>query len=549
MPADTPHPAALLVVEDARITYAGGVQAVRGMSFAVAPGECLALVGESGCGKTTVTRAILGLLPRTAEVRGSIRFAGRELRGASERIMREVRGRQIGLVWQDPFDTLNPLHSVGVHIGEAWRAHGDRPPAGAIAERLAELGIPDPDERMRRYPHQWSGGMLQRAAIAAAAAYRPRLIIADEPTSALDADRAEATLKAIRATGSAVILVSHDLGLVGRHADRVAVCYAGRIVEIGPARDVTGRPRHPYSIGLLASLPSEVGVLPKAMPGGPPSQRDEIVGCAFQPRCARRMDGCATHQPELVDGLACPVVAAAPVAAALDTKPRRRSTSSDVLIEAKGVTKMYGRGHGAVQAVANTDFTLRRGEIVGISGPSGCGKSTLLRLLAMIERPSGGAITVADPSGRQVTERPKGFAMAIFQDAAGSLDARWPVWRSVAEPLTARGLTSGKERRRIARERLAEVGLGHIDPEARPGELSVGQCQRVAIARALVAEPAFLAADEPTSALDAPVAASILGLLSAIAAKGTGVVVVSHDQALLAAFCDRVLTMRDGALL
>ncbi len=545
----------ILVYKNVAVRYNNGVQAVRGVSFALQPGECLALVGESGCGKTTMARAVLGLLPTSAQLTGSIQVDGNEIVGASEATMHRLRGLMVGFVAQDPFAACNPLSSIFAHVAEAWRAHRRSPPPTVIRESLAQLGIPNAALNMQRYPHQWSGGMLQRATIAAAAAHHPPLIIADEPTSALDADRADATLAALKALGAAVLLVSHDIGVVARHANRIAVCYAGQIVEIDESTAILQRPRHPYTRGLLNALPRQPGVLPQPLPGTPPRLIGELAGCAFAPRCAQVERSCQHEMPPLIDGVACPIMV--PSQPARDKGERTRdkggaSLSNMIVAEARGVSKQYGRGTGAVRAVLHADLQIMRGEIVGISGPSGCGKSTLLRLLATIETPSAGQIYLdgkpVPPAGRAPIRG--GFVMPIFQDPQGSLDRRWPVWRSLTEPLTAphRPRLSVQARRSLARERLAEVGLAHVDPEARPDELSVGQCQRIAIARALIAEPALIVADEPTSALDASVSSAILHLLAEIAARDTAIVIVSHDRLLLDALCTRVLTMGNGVL-
>lgn len=485
--------------ENVNITYANGFCAARDVSFAVEAGECLAIVGESGSGKTTLARAALGLLPAKASVSGSIRVAETEIVGASNRTLRSLRGLVVGFVAQDPFAACNPLARVNSHIAEAWRVHALEPPENSIVDSLEKLGIENAAIRARKYPHEWSGGMLQRATIAAATAHRPRLIIADEPTSALDASRADSILTILRLTGAAVLLVSHDINLVARHAQRIAVCYDGQIIEINSVREVLERPRHPYTISLLNSVP-----------------RDDRKSVA-----------------------------------AIET-------TAEVVLEAENLSCVYGHGENALSAVKRADLQVRRGEIVGIYGDSGSGKSTLLRLLATIETASSGTIrlggeaSASDGSENLASKKARnGFVMPIFQDPIASLDRRWAIWRSVTEPLMAkhRGRFPSKaERREIARISLAEVGLSEVNSDAKPFELSVGQCQRVSIARALTAEPALIVADEPTSALDVSVSATILRLLARISGRGTAIVVVSHDEAMLRALCHRVLRMREGVL-
>ncbi|WP_300007706.1 ABC transporter ATP-binding protein [Pseudonocardia sp.] len=287
------------------VTYPGGGHAARGIDLDVAAGECLALVGESGCGKTTIARAAVGLLPPGTRVSGSIRVRGVEVVGAGPRTLRALRGRAIGYVGQDPYAACNPLHRVGGHVAEAWRALALRPPPGGVGSALAALGIADPAVTARRHPHEWSGGMLQRATIAAAAAHDPPVIVADEPTTALDADRADGVLAGLRATGAGVLLVSHDLLAVAGHADRVAVCYAGRVVETGPTADVLDRPRHPYTRALLAATPRPGAGLPEPLPGTPPPPTDTGPGCPFAQRCPEADADCHTLAPGLEDDLAC----------------------------------------------------------------------------------------------------------------------------------------------------------------------------------------------------------------------------------------------------
>lgn len=479
--------------EDVRITYVNGVRAVRGVSFQITEGECLALVGESGGGKTTLAHAVLGLLPTRTKVCGSIRVGGTEVINASAETLQHLRGLVVGFVPQSPFSAYNPLARVGEHVKEAWLAHGLCPPKAAVVDKLEALGIQDAETRARQYPHQWSGGMLQRATIAAATAHGPRLVVADEPTSALDADRADSTLSALRSVAVAVLLISHDINLVRRHADRIAIYQGGRIVEIGETGALLRRPQHPYTAALLsASLHAN-------------------------------------------DRLASPL-----------------NAHAANVVEANNVSRIYGHGTGQIRAVVKADLNVRQGEVVGIYGPSGSGKSTLLRLLATIERPTTGTISFGTATGdtSRVPDR-SGFVMPIFQDPVSSLDRRWAIWRTVTEPLMGnhrKSHPSRTARRKLAQELLAQVGLAQVDIDARPGELSAGQCQRVSIARALAAEPTLIVADEPTSALDASISVSILRLLADVAARGIAIVIVSHDRAMLRALCHRVLKMRDGVL-
>lgn len=469
----------VLVVAALRVVYPDGTRAVDDADLEIHPGECLALVGDSGSGKTTIARAVLGLLPRGTRVTGSIRLAGTEIVGAADAALRQLRGRTVGFVAQNPFAATNPLHRVGTHVAEAWRAHRRRPPAGAVTERLGALGIPQPAGAARQWPHQWSGGMLQRATIAAASAHHPPLLVADEPTSALDAERADAVLGALRQAGAAVLLISHDQRLVARHAGRVVHCHAGRVT---PTPVATTGP----------SRPSGLRKLPALRPA--------------------------------------PILAAA------------------------GLSKTYGDRHRSVAALLDATLEVAPGEIVGIKGPSGSGKSTLLRLLATLESLAGGTLHLdGQPHGGPGWHRPAppGFVMTISQNPYASLDARWPLWRTITEPLTAPhrpDRPTRAVRRALAREWLDRIGLQTIDERSRPATLSGGECQRVAILRALAAQPRLLLADEPTSALDASATGSVLRLLADATHNGAAVVVVSHDEATLASICHRIGNLCDGTL-
>ena len=480
-----------------RVTYPSGFCAVRGVNFAVAEGECLAIVGESGSGKTTIARAALGLLPEGTEIEGSIKISETEVIGAGEKILRNLRGLVVGFVAQDPYSSFNPLTRIYNHVAEAWRVHALKPPVPAIVDSLKRLGIKSPEKTSRMYPHEWSGGMLQRATIVAAQAHQPKLIVADEPTSALDANRADEILTALRPTGAAVLLISHDINLVAKHASRIAVCYQGEIVETGKTRQIIENPQHYYTKKLIsAAIHEKISVLIEE--------------------------------------------------------------SSEIVLEAKNASQFYGDKQNPVAAVSGVNLQVRRGEIVGIYGNSGCGKSTLLRMLATIETPDQGEIylggelaTNGENKKLSGKKSRSGFVMPIFQDPLASLDRRWAIWRTVAEPLTAKHLTekpSREKRREIARSILEKVGLPEIDLDAKPNQLSIGQCQRVAIARALLAKPALIVADEPTSALDASVSKTILRLLSQIAESGTAIVIVSHDTLVLNSLCHRVLQMHEGVL-
>ena len=461
-----------LTIRDLSVRYHNGVTAIDGLHLSVAAGEAVALVGESGSGKSTVVLAVLGLLPRTARRTGQILLAGQDLTALNEAELRRRRGTGVGYVAQDPYGACDPVWPVAHHVGEAWYAHRRRPGRGTVARRLANLGITG--MRLRR-PYAWSGGMLQRATIAAATAHQPPLLVADEPTSALDADLADDALGLLRRQANALLLVSHDLDLATRHCDRVLVLRHGRLVEQLPGRQPAAglavTARHPYTRELLAALPT----------------------------------------------------------------PRTPSvhTARPAVAQLSGVTLRAGRRR---TLAAGVDLTVHRNEIVGLVGPSGVGKTSLLHTLAGLRAPAAGIIRYADRS-----TPPPGYVMAIFQDASASLDPRWPIWRTVAEP----DPTGDRD---TAVRLLSRVGLSALDSSSRPGELSGGQQQRVAIARALAARPVLLVADEPIARLDPTTAAGICILLRELADEGTAIVVASHDRARLASLADRLVRLTGEAL-
>lgn len=297
-----------LTVEDLSVRYHGGAWAVRDVSLTVRPGELVALVGESGCGKSSIAKALLGGLPRRTVVTGRVMLGDTELIGASKAIWRTVRGFRLGYVSQDPFGAMDPLWTVRSNVAEAWRVKGTSPAVDQVVDRLQSVGIDRARERSAQHPHEWSGGMLQRAEIAASSAWTPELLVADEPTAALDVDLADTIIARVRAAAGSVLLISHDLALVGRHADRMLVMYGGHIVESGATADIVRAPRHPYTVGLLNAIPRPGRGLPVPLDGTPPDLAIVQRGCPFAPRCALRESSCDRLAPALIDGLACPVV-------------------------------------------------------------------------------------------------------------------------------------------------------------------------------------------------------------------------------------------------
>ncbi|MFE6686945.1 dipeptide ABC transporter ATP-binding protein [Streptomyces sp. NPDC057743] len=607
-----PQPAddadAVLRIRDLRVDFDGPhgpAPAVRGVDLTLHRGEVLGLVGESGSGKSTVALAAMGLLPDTARTTGSVTLGGTELVGAGDAALSSLRGRRIGMVFQDPLSALTPVHRVGDQIAEAIRTHHDVPRAHAhrrAVELLDLVGIPDPAARATAYPHEFSGGMRQRALIAMAIANEPEVLLADEPTTALDvtvqAQVLDVLRTAQRATGAALLLVSHDLGVIAGMADRVAVLYAGRVVETGPATELFATPRMPYTMGLLGAVPrldenegvaSGVGEgastrLPRTplipIPGSPPAPRELPAGCAFAPRCPLAEDACRTAEPELLPVGAGPV--SGPQHAACiqaDRIAERGLTATDVypqpttpaaapasdqgdtsaaVLNVTGLTKTYPvfkggvfrRRVGSVYAVDGVELDLRRGETLGLVGESGSGKSTALMEILGLTAPEGGTVEVlgrdAGSLDRAARKRLRGEVQIVFQDPLSSLDPRLPVGEIIAEPLRAQGAERSHIAARVP-ELLRLVGLSPEHADRHPHAFSGGQRQRIGIARALSVEPRLLVLDEPVSALDVSVQAGILNLLAELrAALGLSYLFVSHDLSVVRHIADRVSVMYLG---
>ncbi|MFF5257833.1 dipeptide ABC transporter ATP-binding protein [Actinomadura viridis] len=563
------------------ISDEGVVHAVRGVDWSVAAGEAVAIVGESGSGKSATALAVMGLLPRSARVGGSVRLRDRELLGAGDRELSSVRGKRVSLIPQDPQMALNPAFTVGDQIAEVIRAHNDvsrREARAAAVDLLRTVGIGSPEERARQYPHELSGGMRQRVVIAVAMANDPDVIIADEPTTALDVTVQEQVLEALRlaraATGAALVLITHDLGVAAGAADRVLVMYAGRVVESGPTEEVFTAPRMPYTAGLIGSLP-RVDRSPGGRPltpigGAPPSLVRPPRGCAFAPRCPLAQDACRTAEPPLGavgPGRAVACLRSGEAAAAgsalfpattVDGAAAGAEREADrVVLEVRELTKTFTgrggvlsrRGRHMVYAVRGVSFELRQGETLAIAGESGCGKSTLARVILGLEPATGGSVlTGGDATGRRAggAGGPRTDLQIVFQDPFASLDPRMPVRESVAEPLRILRRHDARGRARVE-ELLRLVGLDPADGGRYPHEFSGGQRQRIAIARALAPEPSVLILDEPTSALDASVQAGVLNLLRRLQREtGVSYLFISHDLAVIRHVADRVAVMYLG---
>ncbi|MEH1013105.1 ABC transporter ATP-binding protein [Micromonospora sp. CPCC 206060] len=516
----------LLTIEDLTVEYLVGgrrVRAVERADLSVRTGEIVALVGESGSGKSTIAHAVLGALPSAGRiVTGRIGFDGLDLARLPERRFNRVRGRSLGFIPQDPMSSLNPLHRVGEQVTESIRIHRSASRAEAArraVDLLDRVGLPEPAARVRQFPHELSGGMRQRALIAAALAGAPRLLIADEPTTALDVTVQKVILDDLsalaRSGGIAVLVITHDLAVAADRADRIVVLRHGRIVESGTPDAVRGGPRHPYTRMLLASAPS----------------------LAAGRRRSRRPAG-----PTEPGGQSAPTVP---------------PTGGD-LVRVDGVTKEFrvphaDRNRGWFRAVDDVSLTIGRGETLGLVGESGSGKSTLARLILRLTPPTAGRIAydgtdIADLDRRGLRGL-RARAQLIYQNPYGSLNPRLTVRQIVAEPLAGFGIGDRPARRRRVRELLDQVGLPGDLAERRPAELSGGQRQRVAIARALAPSPELLVCDEPVSALDVSIQAQILDLLAELQAElGLSLLFISHDLAVIRQVADRVGVMRAGRL-
>ena len=576
---------ALVEVRDLTVRFpseAGTVEAVRGVSLDVRAGEVLGIVGESGSGKTVMSLSVIGLLPDTATVSGSIRFGGRDLLALDDAEMSRLRGSEIAMVFQDPLSALNPVHTIGRQIAEALLIHQDIP-REAAAKRAVELlevvGIPRPDERAQSYPHEFSGGMRQRVMIALAIANQPKVILADEPTTALDVTVQAQILDVLRTardmTGAAVVLVTHDLGVVAGIADRVAIMYAGKVVEVGPVADVYAAPAMPYTIGLLGSIPRVDGAAGDrlaSIPGAPPSPVALPPGCAFAPRCPAAEPRCADAPPPLAPiapdrAIACvrgPEIAALRRDGRLFVETPRHATrgaaADGVAVEVRGLRKTFPllkgsvlrRRVGSVHAVDGVDLTLRAGRSLALVGESGCGKTTTLLEILNLVAPEAGTIAVL---GRDVATLSSAERLQmrrdlqiVFQDPFASLDPRLPIGDAIAEPLRTFGVPREEQDARV-HELLELVGLQREQASKYPSEFSGGQRQRIAIARALALHPKVLALDEPVSALDVSVRAGVLNLLAELQEKlSLSYLFVSHDLAVVQRVADDIAVMYLGGI-
>jgi len=575
----------LLDVTNLSVDFPGDgppLKAVRGIGFHVDAGEVVAIVGESGSGKSTAAMAVVGLLPEYADVRGSVRLQGTELVGLRDDGMSRVRGNSIGTVFQDPMSALTPVYAVGDQIAEAIEVHQPQTGKRAARRRAVELlelvGIAQPDRRARAFPHELSGGERQRVVIAIAIANDPDLLICDEPTTALDVTVQAQILDVLKTardvTGAGLLIITHDLGVVGEFADRALVMYAGRIIESAAVADVYRDRRMPYTVGLLGSVPrldAPQGTRLVPIPGAPPSLSALDPGCPFAPRCPLAVDECRAQEPDLVP------VAPDHHAACIRTEHVVGRSAADIygvsteaepvdngeppvvvrvrdLVKTYPLTKgvLFRRNIGEVRAVDGISFELRQGRTLAIVGESGSGKSTTLHEILELAPPQSGSIDVLgidvatlNSASRRALRRD---IQVVFQDPAASLDPRLPVFELLSEPLHANGFSKADTSRRVA-ELLETVGLPNTDASRYPAEFSGGQKQRIGIARALALQPKILALDEPVSALDVSIQAGILNLLLDLQQEfGLSYVFISHNLSVVKHLAHHVAVMYRGVI-
>jgi peptide/nickel transport system ATP-binding protein len=586
--ATTPG-APLLAVRDLTVEFrgeGGPVPAVRGLSFELSPGEVLGIVGESGSGKSVSSLAVMGLLPESATVKGSVQLRGQELVGLADRELARIRGRKIAMVFQDPLSALTPVYTIGNQIAETIQIHQGSSEQAAFAravELLDAVGIPNAAQRAKAYPHEFSGGMRQRVMIAMAIANDPDVLIADEPTTALDVTIQAQVLELLdtarQMTNAATIMITHDLGVVAGKADRLIVMYAGKAVESGPVGPVYADPRMPYTIGLLGSVPrlDRPGETLTPIEGSPPNVSRLPRGCPFAPRCPVSISVCETIEPALeptADGgrrAAChrseeieqglihgaPVYPVPAIAEARHDVPREQRPA---VLEVRDLAKRYPitkgavlrRRIGTITAVDGISFDIREGEALGLVGESGCGKTTTIMQILELSPPEEGTVSVLgndvgslDRGARKQLRRD---VQVVFQDPLASLDPRLPVGDIIDEPMRVFGFSAERRRERV-RELLELVGLSAEHANRYPADFSGGQRQRIGIARALALEPKLLVLDEPVSALDVSIQAGVLNLLEDLKVRlGLSYLFVAHDLSVVRHIADRVAVMYLGRL-
>ena len=546
----------------------GPFAVVEDIDLVLRQGEITALVGESGSGKTVTCLSLMGL--NGAWQRGRAQLGDIDLVGLGESALNRLRGSKMAMVQQQPTASLDPVMSVGRHLTSVL--HRSRGLAGDSARReavrlLEEVQLPDARVRLGSFPHELSGGMNQRVALALALAGEPDVIFADEPTTSLDNTVRRHILGLLRrivdSRRISVLLVTHDIDVAGQVADRIATLYAGCLVERGPVREVLSEPHHPYMAALLQARPTSAGrsASLRPIPGVVPEPQSRPAGCPFVPRCTRASELCETRPRIVAEGVRASACWHPVRTLPADADAKRRTdglpAGGSALVHAEGVSKRFTSGRWLLAgrrsnvAVDNVSFSLTEGRSLGLVGESGCGKSTLARMIAGLIAPSSGSLRVADgivddrlnlrTHGRRV--------QMVFQNARASLDPRLPVDVQVADPLIVHGLAKPRPALDIARSLLDELKLPQGAMGARPATLSGGQQQRVVIARALILQPPLLVCDEPTSALDLSIQAEVINLINDLRARRRlTLIFISHDMAAIGAIADDILVMLGGRI-
>ncbi|GAA1580775.1 ABC transporter ATP-binding protein [Kribbella sancticallisti] len=537
-----------LTVRDLSVSYSG-LSAVDQVSLEVADGEIVALVGESGCGKTSLARALLGLLPAAAEVTGSALLGETELAGRAD--WGGVRGKRIAIVPQGAMSGLSPVHRIGAQLAEMITLHGGAAAPDALLDRV---GLSP--SMLRSYPHELSGGQRQRVAIALTLAGAPDLLVADEPTTGLDAITQRQVLELLASLQISMLVVSHDLAGLMPYADKVAVMYAGRLAEIRPTATVRRENVHPYTAGLLTATPAADRAVPwGSIPGSAPTLARMPEGCRFAPRCPLAVPRCREETPALRpygEALVACHRYTEPDQPIYPVVPRAQGTSATQVARLTGVRHLYRSRARKVEALRGVDLDIAAGEIVGLVGESGSGKSTLARIILGLIRPTAGRVEI---SGQHLTAtRGKGLRKLqhrigfVHQDPYDALHPGMRVASIVAEPLVVAGVPRAARAERVI-SALAAAGLPDDLLPRFPGQLSGGQRQRVSIARALVCDPVLLIADEATSMLDVSTRAGIATTLRSVATdRGLAVLFVTHDLGEAVQSCDRIVVLRAGVV-
>ncbi|HEY5267194.1 MAG TPA: ABC transporter ATP-binding protein [Acidimicrobiales bacterium] len=571
----------LLTVKNLKVQFTTSntfATAVDDFSLNIAPGECVGLVGESGCGKTTTGLAIMRLLPGNGRIAGgSVELDGVDLASLSEKEMQSQRGNDVALIPQDPMSSLNPTTKIGRQIGEGFRIHrgasNDEARKRAL-EVLEMVDMPRPAERLDQYPFELSGGLRQRVIIAMGLVCSPKLLIADEPTTALDVTIQAQILDIIdklrKELSMAVLLITHDMGVIAGRSDRVVVMYGGKKAEESPTDELFKSMRHPYTQALLASMPSLETASKQqlvSIAGMPPDLTKVIVACRFAPRCAYATDQCRQEDPQLtgdarhqfacfhpVAGPLTTIVTTSVTAEAAEAAPHKELARVEHMVKEFPIKAgLIHQKVGAVHAVSDVSFTVNEGETFGLVGESGCGKTTIGRMLVGLETLTSGQIYIND---RLVTDKNHKMSredhvqrQMMFQDPYSSLNPRMSVNDIIGEPLAVQRVGTKVERQRRIYELLDIVGLNQLAANRYPHEFSGGQRQRIGLARALALNPRLIVADEPVSALDVSVQAQILNLMKNLQKeKDLSYVFVSHDLAVVYYMADSIAVMYLGKI-